>query len=228
VSGFGLLRASCAGVVALITAWSSYWHMVTVALRYGERSEVAYVLPLSVDGVLTVAAIVMADDRREQRPVRPVAKVAFVAGLAASVAANVAAAHPSLGGRLIAAWPAIALLLIVEMLVYVRPDAATPAQPGEASGEDRLVPDRPADVPRPRTQQTAWPRPDAGAVPEHAAGRSRRRPAVVTRQLAASIMAAEPDLTREQVAARIGISARRLRAVLTDLSEATGSMEVQQ
>jgi len=49
-------------LVAVIAAWSSYWHMVTVALRYGERFEVAYVLPLSVDGVLTVAAIMMAEE----------------------------------------------------------------------------------------------------------------------------------------------------------------------
>jgi hypothetical protein len=69
-----------------------------------------------VDGVLTVAAIVMAEDRRAHRPVRRIAKAAFLVGLCASIAANVAGAQPTLGGRLIAAWPAVALLLIVEML----------------------------------------------------------------------------------------------------------------
>ena len=38
--------------------------MVHVALRYGERPEVAYVLPISVDGMLLVASTVMVDDNR--------------------------------------------------------------------------------------------------------------------------------------------------------------------
>jgi len=35
--------------------------MVAVALRFGERPEVAYVLPLSVDGMLIVASAAMVD-----------------------------------------------------------------------------------------------------------------------------------------------------------------------
>ncbi|WP_230462787.1 hypothetical protein [Micromonospora sp. CP22] len=35
--------------------------MVAVALRFGERPEVAYVLPLSVDGMLVVASAAMVD-----------------------------------------------------------------------------------------------------------------------------------------------------------------------
>jgi hypothetical protein len=79
MSSTRLVRILSAAIVAAIAAWSSYWHMVHVALRYGERSEVAYVLPLSVDGVLTVSAIVMAEDRRAHRPVRLIAKAAFLA-----------------------------------------------------------------------------------------------------------------------------------------------------
>jgi hypothetical protein len=42
--------------------------------------------------------------------------VAFVLGVGASIAANIAAAHPTAGARMVAAWPALALLLVVEML----------------------------------------------------------------------------------------------------------------
>jgi hypothetical protein len=38
--------------------------MVEVALAVGERPDVAYVLPLSVDGMLVVASVAMVDDRR--------------------------------------------------------------------------------------------------------------------------------------------------------------------
>ncbi len=67
--------------------------MVHVALRFGERPEVAYVLPISVDGMLIVASAVMVDDKRAGRSVRWSARIAFIVGVAASVAANIAAAH---------------------------------------------------------------------------------------------------------------------------------------
>jgi len=111
-------RNAAAGVVASIAALSSYWHMLHVALRYGERTEVAHLLPGSVDGMLIVASMIMVDDRRRRRPVRRTARVSFAAGVAASIAANVAAAHPSLPARIVAAWPAAALLMVVEMLAH--------------------------------------------------------------------------------------------------------------
>lgn len=105
-----------AAVVAGIAAWSSYHHMVSVALSVGERPDVAYVLPLSVDGMLVVASVAMVDDRRNGRRVRWSARIAFATGVVASVAANVAAAEPTVGARIVAAWPAVALLLTVELL----------------------------------------------------------------------------------------------------------------
>ena len=101
--------------------------MVHVALACAERREVAYVLPVSVDGMLVVATVVMVDDERHIRRVRPTRRLAFSVGVAASLAANVAAAHPTIGARIVAAWPAVALLLVVEMLA--RPPAATAGVP---------------------------------------------------------------------------------------------------
>jgi hypothetical protein len=106
--------------------------MVHVALRFGERPEVAYGLPGSVDGMLVVASIVMVDDKRRSGRVRPTARLAFTAGVTASIAANIAAAQPSLGARIVDAWPALALLLVVEMLL--RPPApAAEVPPGTAA-----------------------------------------------------------------------------------------------
>jgi uncharacterized protein DUF2637 len=43
--------------IAGIAAWVSYWHMVGVAGRYGETGLSAYLLPISVDGLIVVASI---------------------------------------------------------------------------------------------------------------------------------------------------------------------------
>src|SRR5215207_2282241 len=97
MNGTRSARNVSAAVVAGIAAWSSYSHMVHVALRFGERPEVAYVLPFSVDGMLVVSATAMVDDKRSGRRVRPAARVAFTAGVLASIAANIAAAEPTAG-----------------------------------------------------------------------------------------------------------------------------------
>lgn len=109
-------RNASAAVVAGIAGYASYWHQVAVATRAGERTEIAHVIPLSVDGMLVVASIVMVDDRQHGRKPRWSARIAFLIGTAATIGANVAGAHPTVLGRTVAAWPALALLLVVEML----------------------------------------------------------------------------------------------------------------
>ena len=48
--------AATAGIAA-IAAWVSYWHMAGVAARYGESTSSAYLLPLSVDGLIVVGSV---------------------------------------------------------------------------------------------------------------------------------------------------------------------------
>jgi Protein of unknown function (DUF2637) len=109
-------RNTSAAVVAGIAGYASYWHQVAVATSAGERAEIAHVIPLSVDGMLVVASIVMVDDRQQGRKPRWSARIAFLIGTLATIGANVAGAHPTPLGRTVAAWPALALLLVVEML----------------------------------------------------------------------------------------------------------------
>lgn len=111
-----IARNASAGTVASIAGYASYWHQVHVATLAGERTELAHVIPLSVDGVLVVASIAMVDAAREGRKPSWATRVGFVVGIAASVGANVMSAQPTLLGRAVAAWPAVALLLVVEML----------------------------------------------------------------------------------------------------------------
>jgi hypothetical protein len=54
-------RLCAAAVIAGIAAWVSYWHMAGVAARYGESSDAAHLLPLSVDGLIVVASICLVE-----------------------------------------------------------------------------------------------------------------------------------------------------------------------
>jgi len=215
-------------VVAGIAAWSSYWHMVHVALAYGERPEVAWVLPFSVDGMLVVASLAITDDRRSGRRVRPVARVAFLVGVSASVAANVTAAAPGWGARLVAAWPAVALLLVVETLATTGRVVADTAQPssvppvpdslpphGSSAGDPGLAVDVGGAVAAARrVPEVVEDASVVGGEPAAVGRRRVRRSAEVTRRMAEEILVGEPELSRAQVARRIGISTRRLREVL--------------
>ena len=111
-----IARNASAAIVAGIAGYASYWHQVAVAQAAGEREELAHIMPLSVDGLLVVASIAMVDARAEGRRPSRWARLAFTVGIAASVGANVMSAHPTLLGRLVAGWPALALLLVVETL----------------------------------------------------------------------------------------------------------------
>ncbi|MEU5939425.1 DUF2637 domain-containing protein [Micromonospora sp. NPDC047548] len=139
-----LARASSAAVVAGVAAVASYSHMRDLAAGHGQGVLLANLLPLSVDGMLIVASVVMADDRVAGRRPRLSAGVSFVVGVAASIAANVLAAPPSTVARVISAWPALALLLVVEMLARgprSAPDVAEPASQCEPAGRPGIAPE---------------------------------------------------------------------------------------
>jgi len=230
MSSTRVARNVSTAAVATIAAWSSWSHMVHVALRFGERPEVAYVLPISVDGMLVVASAAMVEDKRSGRDVRWSARIAFVVGVAASVAANIAAAQPTLGARTVAAWPAVALLLVVEMLSRTKPRAvgAVLAPTGGDAGTgsrgdsganvmeavhggsdvDELPPtDR---VPRVRDD----PVPAGGpASPRPGSGPSRRGGRVA--EAVARLRADRPDATPADIAVEVGVSERHVRRILT-------------
>ncbi|GAB3853760.1 hypothetical protein GCM10029963_45560 [Micromonospora andamanensis] len=105
----------------MIAAVASYDHMRELAERAGQPPLLAALLPLSVDGMILVATLALGDGRRSRWP----AWLAFVLGVAASLAANVIVAEPNATARVVSAWPAVALLLTVEILT--RSGTAPPA-----------------------------------------------------------------------------------------------------
>lgn len=163
-------------VVAAIAALASYQHMRAVALEYGQPEMIADLLPISVDGMMATATAALGDGRRN----RWSAWLAFWTGVVASVLANVLAAEPSLVARCISAWPAIAFLLVVEVITrggrghtatgHEEPDTPTSEQP--ALGE-----------PTPPNQ------PPAILAPKKPATGRARRPTAETRELVAKLRA---------------------------------------
>jgi hypothetical protein len=95
--------------VRLVAALNSYEHMRSLALVAGEGWR-SWLLPISVDGLAIVALVKIRRARRDGRPCG-MAWLALCLSLAVSLAANVAAAEATEVGRLVAAWPPIALLL---------------------------------------------------------------------------------------------------------------------
>lgn len=131
-----VVTIAAVALVALVAAVASYAHVHTLAERAGEGWR-AYLSPLSVDGLLVAASMVMLVRRRAGLPAGALPWVGLVLGLGASLAANVAAAHPEwrtpwLDG-VVSAWPAVALAISFELLILVvresAPAAEQPAAP---------------------------------------------------------------------------------------------------
>jgi hypothetical protein len=130
--------------VAAVAAVASYEHMRALAELAGEGWR-AWLLPISVDGLAVAASMTMLVRHRCGLPAGVLPWVALLLGLGASLAANVAAAEPSVVGRLVAAWPPVGLLLSYELLLQqtnnsagrpgvrtVRPSAVQPLDGSES------------------------------------------------------------------------------------------------
>jgi hypothetical protein len=102
--------------VAAVGAVASYEHMRSLAGLAGEDWR-AWLLPVSVDGLAVAASMTMLVRRRAGQRAGILPWVALLLGLGASLAANVAAADPTVVGRLVAAWPPVGQLLSYELLL---------------------------------------------------------------------------------------------------------------
>ncbi|MGH1505077.1 MAG: DUF2637 domain-containing protein [Acidimicrobiales bacterium] len=64
----GRLAAGAAGLVALVAAVASFSHVRHVALEVGESQLVAWILPLSVDGLAVVCSVGLVEINQRLRP----------------------------------------------------------------------------------------------------------------------------------------------------------------
>jgi len=121
--------------VAVVAAIVSYRHALGVIRSHGEDGPTAYLLPLTVDGLIYAASMVMLTAARARVPVPRLARVLLGLGIVATLAANVmhgAGSGPV--GAVVAAWPAVALVGSYELLMWV-------VRTGRLAAEDEGVPD---------------------------------------------------------------------------------------
>ncbi|MFG1997112.1 DUF2637 domain-containing protein [Actinoplanes sp. NPDC048988] len=204
-------------VVALVAGASSFRHIAAVSLHYGEVAAVAYSLPFAIDGLLIVATMAMIEDKRAGRRIRWSARVAFVFGVVASLGANIASAQPSAGARIVAAVPAVALLLAIEVLSRsgAPADQVTGVTTIPAS-KSAPVAEQPADQPEPADVPVNEPRNVINI--DRPTRTVKRRPAAETRRLIAELEDSFPGITRAEVAKRLDLSERRIRAVMAGVA----------
>ena len=129
-------------VLALVAAFVSYRHALQVVRAHGESGALALAYPLTIDGLIYAASMVLLNAARQQVKAHWLAYFALGLGIAATLAANVAAglAYGPVGA-LIAACPAPALVIGYELLMIVIRSSVR-----AAPGPDTAVPEPPAGL----------------------------------------------------------------------------------
>jgi hypothetical protein len=105
--------------VGLIAAVVSYSHMQQLGYHHGESWR-SYLIPISIDGLMAAASMVLLTRRRSGLPASPLAWVALVLGGIASLSANMADAQPNATAILYAGWAPLGFLLAFELLLQQR------------------------------------------------------------------------------------------------------------
>ena len=103
--------------VAVIAAVISYRHAYELVAAHGESGPTARLVPLTVDGLIWAASMVILDANRRHHPVPALAKWSLGMGIVATIGANLAhgIGHGP-AGALVSAWPAVALVGSYELL----------------------------------------------------------------------------------------------------------------
>ena len=187
-----MVRLFATSAIASIAAWVSYWHMAGVAARYGETGASPYLMPLSVDGLVIVASVCLVELAGRIRIAEEARTAVPPAPAPAPQPPREPAAQP------VPAVPASAFVgaapgALAGVAVTDPTEVALPVSaPPKRSQPHRTTPTRHESSP-------ATPRP--------------RRPVAETAAMAAQIEAERPDVTPAELAAQLGISTSRLRAI---------------
>jgi hypothetical protein len=119
VTGDRVIRLATAAVVCAVAAFAavvSYSHIYGLGRAHGQDGAAARLLPLSVDGLILAASLVLLHEARNGRDVPRLARFMLWLGIAATVGANIAyGAGYGLLGAVISAWPAVAFIGSVEI-----------------------------------------------------------------------------------------------------------------
>ena len=142
MTGDRVIRFAAAAVVcavAAVAAMVSYSHIYGLGRAHGQDGTAARLLPLSVDGLILAASLVLLHEARNGRDAPGLARLMLWLGIGATIGANLAyGAGYGLLGALISAWPAVAFIGAVELVRRSRGPRAATSVPA--------VPEVPGDV----------------------------------------------------------------------------------
>jgi hypothetical protein len=131
-------------LVAVIAAVISYQHVVALAIRYGQPALAAYLLPVSIDGLVAVSSLVMLGAARTGVSAPWLARTGLVLAVIATLACNVGygVAH-GWPGALLSGWPAVAFVVAAEVAITMT--RREPSRSAEPEAEVH-VPEPPAEL----------------------------------------------------------------------------------
>jgi hypothetical protein len=119
VSGDRFIRLATAAVVCAVAGFAaavSYSHIYGLGRAHGQDGTAARLLPLSVDGLILAASLVLLHEARNDRDAPRLARLMLWLGIGATIGANIAyGAGYGLLGAAISAWPAVAFIGSVEI-----------------------------------------------------------------------------------------------------------------
>ncbi|GAA4898744.1 DUF2637 domain-containing protein [Streptomonospora salina] len=106
--------------VSAVAAVVSYRHAYAVVTQYGESGLTAWMIPLTIDGLVYASSMVILDAARHNLRAPVLAWCLLWVGILATLAANVAhGIQNGVVGAVVAAWPAIALVGCYEMMMWL-------------------------------------------------------------------------------------------------------------
>ncbi len=113
-----VLTANAVLVVAAIAAVISFTHIDHLAITHGQTVLSAALLPLSIDGTVAAASLVMLRSARMKLPTPKLARVMLTLAVLATLACNVLyGAGFGIVGALLSGWPAVAFIGCAEMAI---------------------------------------------------------------------------------------------------------------
>jgi hypothetical protein len=203
-------------LVATIAAVVSFVHIEHLAVTHGQTELASELLPLSIDGTVAAASMVMLRAARAGLGTPRLAR--FMLGLAvtATLGANVGYGLPyGMAGALLSGWPAIAFIGCADMAISMVRKVA-----GQRHGQPAH-----GDRPAPPVAAAANGRPVAVDVnrtarrPRSAARRGQaQRSRADTEAAALAVLSGQPEISGTDLGRAVGMSERTGRRLLAQLS----------
>lgn len=136
-----VMTAAAVLLVAAIAAVVSFVHIEHLAITHGQTLLAALLLPVSIDGTVVAASMVMLRAARAGMRTPWLARVMLAASVAATLAANLAhGARFGVTGSLLSGWPAAAFIGSAEMaLGMVRRATRKTTRPVASGATDRAT-----------------------------------------------------------------------------------------